>query len=248
MFNQVARRVIDDLVDFSGETSVDGYMKIFKAQQIAEKCHFVIRMREEAQNSRNLIEEEIEMKEEEMELMNALGTSLAPLDQPWDAIVGLGLSLKEGDKERLDDECWKLEELECKVEGFLGCLCVWLSRPLSRSYSHYRHRNHDCCGCLESVVGMSQEALVAIDGIGDNIVIIHGRAKKMVSMVSEEALAEAGLVLIILFRSIRERVRKIHDFTMESAVIHSLVGGSNVDVDLSMCFSTLTLLQCPLKK
>ncbi|GJR78261.1 hypothetical protein Tco_0149046 [Tanacetum coccineum] len=44
----------------------------------------------------------------------ALGTSLVPLDQPWDAIVGLCLSLKEGDKEGLGDEFWKLEELECK--------------------------------------------------------------------------------------------------------------------------------------
>ncbi|GKA88682.1 hypothetical protein Tco_0810446 [Tanacetum coccineum] len=70
----------------------------------------------------------------------------------------------------------------------------------------------------------------------------------MVSMVSQTALAEAGLVLIILFRSVRERVRKIHDFTMESAVIHSSVGGSDVDVDPSMWFSTLKLLQCPLKK
>ncbi|GKE87467.1 ribonuclease H-like domain-containing protein [Tanacetum coccineum] len=67
----------------------------------------------------------------------------------------------------------------------------------------------------------------------------------MVSMVSRAALAEAGLVLIILFRSVRERVRKIHDFTMESAVIHSSVGGSDVDVDPSMWFSTLKLLQCP---
>ncbi|GJV05892.1 hypothetical protein Tco_1343548 [Tanacetum coccineum] len=71
---------------------------------------------------------------------------------------------------------------------------------------------------------------------------------KMVSMVSHAALAEAGLVLIILFRSVGERVGKIHNFTMESAVIHSSVGGSDVDVDPSMWFSTLKLLQCPLKK
>ncbi|GKA53072.1 hypothetical protein Tco_0746387 [Tanacetum coccineum] len=44
------------------------------------------------------------------------------------------------------------------------------------------------------------------------------------------------------------RVRKIYDFMMESAVIHSSVGGSDVDVDPSMWFSTLKLLQCPLKK
>jgi hypothetical protein len=30
--NQVARRVIDDLVEFSGETSVDGYMSFFKSK------------------------------------------------------------------------------------------------------------------------------------------------------------------------------------------------------------------------
>ncbi|GKD06537.1 hypothetical protein Tco_1181511 [Tanacetum coccineum] len=58
------------------------------------------------------------------DILLSLGTSLAPLDQPWDAIVGLCLSLKEGDKEGLGDECWKLEELECKVEGFWG-VCVF---------------------------------------------------------------------------------------------------------------------------
>ncbi|GKE48627.1 hypothetical protein Tco_1479885, partial [Tanacetum coccineum] len=53
--NAVARRVIDDLVDFSGETFVDGYMRCFKAQQHAETRLFVNRMREEAQTSRNMI-------------------------------------------------------------------------------------------------------------------------------------------------------------------------------------------------
>ncbi|GJW70664.1 hypothetical protein Tco_0127581 [Tanacetum coccineum] len=53
--NAVARRVIDDLVDISGETSVDGYMRFFKAQQVVETRLFVNRMREEAQTSRNMI-------------------------------------------------------------------------------------------------------------------------------------------------------------------------------------------------
>ncbi|GKG57733.1 hypothetical protein Tco_0587331, partial [Tanacetum coccineum] len=34
--NEVARRVTDDLIDFSGETAVPKYMKFFEAQQIAE--------------------------------------------------------------------------------------------------------------------------------------------------------------------------------------------------------------------
>ncbi|GJY14478.1 hypothetical protein Tco_0384900 [Tanacetum coccineum] len=78
MFNQVARRVIDDLVDFSGETSVDSYMKFFNGQQIAEKHRFVIRMREEAQISRNLIGQsnaliaEMEVLEDQGEVYDTL--------------------------------------------------------------------------------------------------------------------------------------------------------------------------------
>nr|GEY59357.1 hypothetical protein [Tanacetum cinerariifolium] len=53
--NQVARRVIDDLVDFSRETSVQSYMMFFKAQQLAETRLIVNRMFEEAQTARNMI-------------------------------------------------------------------------------------------------------------------------------------------------------------------------------------------------
>ena len=53
--NQVARRVIDDLVDFSGETSVDGYMSFFKGQQISSIRGFINRMREEVTTLKNEI-------------------------------------------------------------------------------------------------------------------------------------------------------------------------------------------------
>nr|GEV19386.1 hypothetical protein [Tanacetum cinerariifolium] len=53
--NQIARRVIDDLIDFSGETSVRNYMKFFFEQEISERRRFINRMREEAQTSRNLL-------------------------------------------------------------------------------------------------------------------------------------------------------------------------------------------------
>ncbi|GKA22241.1 hypothetical protein Tco_0708203 [Tanacetum coccineum] len=52
--NQVARRVIDDLIEFSGETSVDGYMSFFKSQQIAETRSFINRMHDEVNTARNL--------------------------------------------------------------------------------------------------------------------------------------------------------------------------------------------------
>ncbi|GKC66835.1 hypothetical protein Tco_1099433 [Tanacetum coccineum] len=53
--NQIARRVIDDLVDFSGEMSVPRYTKFFFEQQISDRCRFINRMREEVQTSKNLL-------------------------------------------------------------------------------------------------------------------------------------------------------------------------------------------------
>jgi hypothetical protein len=53
--NQLARRVIDDLIAFSGETEVDGYMRFFKQQQISNLRGYINRMREEATTARNEI-------------------------------------------------------------------------------------------------------------------------------------------------------------------------------------------------
>ncbi|GJU24818.1 hypothetical protein Tco_1163439 [Tanacetum coccineum] len=39
--NQIARRVFDDLVDFSGETSVARCMKFFFEQQISDRRRFI---------------------------------------------------------------------------------------------------------------------------------------------------------------------------------------------------------------
>ncbi|GJS47805.1 hypothetical protein Tco_0597926 [Tanacetum coccineum] len=79
--NQVARRVIDDLVAFSGETSVQGYMKFFKARQLVEIRLFVNRMREEAQTARNMIGQ-----------LNALIAEMETLEdqgEVFDTLMGL---------------------------------------------------------------------------------------------------------------------------------------------------------------
>ncbi|GKB26554.1 hypothetical protein Tco_0865955 [Tanacetum coccineum] len=76
--NQIARRVIDDLIEFSGETSVDGYMSFFKSQQIAKSRGFINRMREEANTVRNLVGQlnaliaEMEALEDQGELFDTL--------------------------------------------------------------------------------------------------------------------------------------------------------------------------------
>nr|GEW08127.1 hypothetical protein [Tanacetum cinerariifolium] len=88
--NQIARHVMDDLIDFNGESSIQGYVKIFEAQQLDETRCFVNRMREffdtlmglkddkrveetKLMGLNDLItqaEEEIEMKEAQLEVMD----------------------------------------------------------------------------------------------------------------------------------------------------------------------------------
>ncbi|GJU45041.1 hypothetical protein Tco_1202307 [Tanacetum coccineum] len=53
--NLVARRVIDDLIDISGERSPLKYLKIFIEQQITDHRRFIARMRDEIRTSMNLI-------------------------------------------------------------------------------------------------------------------------------------------------------------------------------------------------
>nr|GEX11996.1 hypothetical protein [Tanacetum cinerariifolium] len=53
--NLVARRVIDDLIDISGERSPLKYLKIFIEQKITDHRRFISRMRDEIRTSTNLI-------------------------------------------------------------------------------------------------------------------------------------------------------------------------------------------------
>ncbi|GKD07417.1 hypothetical protein Tco_1187102 [Tanacetum coccineum] len=53
--NIVARRVINDLIDISGERSPSKYLKIFIEQQITDHRRFIARMRDEIKTSTNLI-------------------------------------------------------------------------------------------------------------------------------------------------------------------------------------------------
>ncbi|GKB37273.1 hypothetical protein Tco_0882215 [Tanacetum coccineum] len=45
--NIIARRVTNDLIAFSGETTIPRYKKFFLVQKLAESRHFVNRMRDE---------------------------------------------------------------------------------------------------------------------------------------------------------------------------------------------------------
>ncbi|GJX30354.1 hypothetical protein Tco_0238433 [Tanacetum coccineum] len=76
--NVVTRRVVDDLIDFSGETDVPKFMKFFFVQQVADIRRFVNRMREEAPTARNCIAQltalvaEIEAMDDQEEVFDTL--------------------------------------------------------------------------------------------------------------------------------------------------------------------------------
>ncbi|GJR28334.1 hypothetical protein Tco_1085772 [Tanacetum coccineum] len=53
--NIVAKRVIDDLINISGERSLPKYLKIFMEQQITDHHRFIARMHDETRTSTNLI-------------------------------------------------------------------------------------------------------------------------------------------------------------------------------------------------
>ncbi|GJR86584.1 hypothetical protein Tco_0210595 [Tanacetum coccineum] len=53
--NMNVRRVIDDLISFSGENSPPRYMKFFLVQKVAESRRFVNRMRDEAATARDCV-------------------------------------------------------------------------------------------------------------------------------------------------------------------------------------------------
>ncbi|GKE16109.1 hypothetical protein Tco_1423686 [Tanacetum coccineum] len=89
--NEIARRVVDDLIEFNGQRSVDGYMNFFKAQQISELRRFVNRMREEVQTCRN-----------QTAHLNALIAEMEAFDDPgevFDTLMGLRDDVRVEDAE-----------------------------------------------------------------------------------------------------------------------------------------------------
>ncbi|GJW70440.1 hypothetical protein Tco_0127357 [Tanacetum coccineum] len=96
--NELARRVVDDLIDFSSQTSVNGYMNFFKARQIAKAHRFafddpgevfdiLMGLRDDVrvENAKLMglnemvtqAEEEIKMKEAQLEVVSKCYASLS---------------------------------------------------------------------------------------------------------------------------------------------------------------------------
>nr|GEV23490.1 hypothetical protein [Tanacetum cinerariifolium] len=105
---------IDDLIDFSGETSVPRYMRFFLDQKIVETRRFMTRMREEADTVRGCITQmtalvaELQAMENQDEVYNGL---LAAKDAKRGEESKL-VALNDLIAEALDD----IETLETDVE------------------------------------------------------------------------------------------------------------------------------------
>ncbi|GJW14974.1 hypothetical protein Tco_0019107 [Tanacetum coccineum] len=76
--NVIARRVVDELLEFSGASSVSNALTFFNAQQIVKFCLFANRMRDEVLISETLIGQlnaliaELEGMEDQGELFDTL--------------------------------------------------------------------------------------------------------------------------------------------------------------------------------
>ncbi|GJX17414.1 hypothetical protein Tco_0218246 [Tanacetum coccineum] len=101
--NVVARRVIDDRVEFSGETTVSKYINFFIGQQIAEGRRFVHRMREEAQTARNVIAQ-----------LNAMIVKMEAMEDQGEVFDSL-MYLKE-DRRGKNNKLMALNDLITQVE------------------------------------------------------------------------------------------------------------------------------------
>nr|GEZ74299.1 hypothetical protein [Tanacetum cinerariifolium] len=67
-----ARRAVDELTEFSGETEPSRYMNFFKLQQIFKGHRFLQRMRDEAQSSKSCLAQ-LNAMISELEAMNDAG-------------------------------------------------------------------------------------------------------------------------------------------------------------------------------
>ncbi|GJY51339.1 hypothetical protein Tco_0442186 [Tanacetum coccineum] len=120
---QIARRVIDDLIEFSGQTLVDGYMSFFKAEKIAETRGFINRMREEANTSRNLIGQltalivEMEALKDQGEMFDTLMDLRDDREAANTKLQGLNALIAQAEEE--------IETKEAHIEAMNGSGALW---------------------------------------------------------------------------------------------------------------------------
>ncbi|GJT69203.1 hypothetical protein Tco_1028489 [Tanacetum coccineum] len=116
--NQISRCVIDDLIEFSEETSVDGYMSFFKSQQIADSHGFINRLREESNTAKNLVGQlnaliaEMEALKDQGELFDTLMDLRDDKEAARTKLQGLNELITQADQE--------IEMKEAQIQAMNG--------------------------------------------------------------------------------------------------------------------------------
>nr|GEW89630.1 hypothetical protein [Tanacetum cinerariifolium] len=169
--NQVARRVVDDLLAYSGDTSVQGYMKFYKAQQLAETRLFFNRMREEAQTARNMIAQ-----------LNALIAKMEAFEdqkEVFDTLMGLrdDMRVEETKLMRLNDLVTQGEEdIEIKEAQLEDKIKVVLSQARSADESFIELMRSLCVG-LRLSLNKHHRLIAELEALGQ-----HGDVLSQVGM------------------------------------------------------------------
>ncbi|GJZ76469.1 hypothetical protein Tco_0641141 [Tanacetum coccineum] len=101
--NSIARRVVDELSDFSGEIKIPKYMKFFILQQIAKARHFVNLIRDQVQTTRTCIAH-----------LNAMISKMEAMDDQ-EEVYGSLMCLRDG-KHAKNNKLMALNELIDEAE------------------------------------------------------------------------------------------------------------------------------------
>ncbi|GJR46442.1 hypothetical protein Tco_1314545 [Tanacetum coccineum] len=164
--NEIARRVVDDLIEFSGKTIIEGYMNFFKAQQISESRRFVNRKREEAQNCRNQIAQ-----------LNALIAKIEAFDdsgEVFDRLMGLR------DDDRVEDaKLMGLNDMIAQAEEEIKMKEAQLEVADGGSYYGYGSRWFYFF-CLSCVAFVSSDMCFRVMGLVGLLLVFAGTKVKVV--------------------------------------------------------------------
>ncbi|GJT36985.1 hypothetical protein Tco_0936850 [Tanacetum coccineum] len=194
--NIVARRVIDDLIDISGERSPPKYLKIFIEQQITDHRGFIARMRDEIRTSMNLIrwqggdeqdkvvdfnrlidviEEKIHGKEIDLEMLEAE-------DNDGDMVrehIGLKiLSRKKVDSEARDklwDEITRYFDVDLTVKKLVKSVAA----KMARSKSVYQHTMGRGGYALKETADKIKEETLKVDHGTDAMTVVLGKENQL---------------------------------------------------------------------
>ncbi|GKA99235.1 hypothetical protein Tco_0827172 [Tanacetum coccineum] len=118
----VARRAIDELAEFSGETEIPKSMKFFKLKQISEARCFINVLRDEAQQSRNCLAQlnamivEMEAMDDSDEVYDSLKCLREDMLAENDKLMGLNQFVADAEED-IDMKEGHIQMLEAAGES-----------------------------------------------------------------------------------------------------------------------------------